>query len=64
MADECEYLSRCPIWEKFKTDSKYAWIARYCKGSKKDKCARKALRKEGKEVPINLLPNGKTLTRL
>lgn len=60
MAD-CPQLIKCPIWEKFQSDVKYVWIRTYCQGDKQDACARRELYNSGKEVPLDLLPNGTTL---
>jgi len=58
----CEYFRDCPIFEKFSLEStKNVYIILYCKGSKMEECARRKLRKEGKEVPLNLLPDGSTM---
>ena len=56
---DCEYLEKCPIFARFKVEgAKNVWIEFYCKGSRQEECARKKLKKEGKEVPQSLLPNG------
>ena len=61
----CENLAKCPIFAKFSSaSSKEIWIMNYCKGMKKDKCARKLLKDQGKPVPSTLLPNGKHLKSL
>lgn len=60
MAD-CEYLEKCPVWARFKSSIKDVWIKNYCQGEKQDRCARKLLSTEGKDVPGQLLPNGTTL---
>ena len=62
---DCEFLEKCPIFAKFKIeDLKNYWIHMYCKGTKQDDCSRKILRKQGKEVPKTLLPNGQHLEAL
>lgn len=62
---DCEYLDKCPIFAKFKIeDLKNYWIFMYCKGAKQDECSRKVLRKQGKEVPQTMLPNGQLLEAL
>lgn len=62
---DCEYLDKCPIFAKFKIeDLKNYWVSMYCKGKKQDECARKVLRKQDKEVPKTLLPNGQILEAL
>jgi hypothetical protein len=57
---ECAFLNSCPVWDHFKSDLKSIWIKNYCRGDKQDRCARKQLASEGREVPANLLPNGTT----
>jgi hypothetical protein len=62
---ECEHLKNCPIFEKCKTGLiENIFGELYCKGPKMDQCARKKLKKEGKNVPINLLPNGEYIDSL
>jgi len=59
----CENIDKCPMFEKFEGEAIFKfWIKNYCKG-KHAKCVRKELKNAGKEVPINLLPNGTLLTR-
>ena len=58
---ECEYLTRCVVWPRFHTDSKFVWIKSYCQGPKKDECVRKQRSMAGEKVPQNLLPNGEML---
>jgi hypothetical protein len=57
---ECEYLSTCPVFARFKLEGlKNIWISLYCKGPKNSECERLKLKKMGKDVPDTLLPNGK-----
>jgi hypothetical protein len=59
---DCEFLEKCPISAKFKIeDLKNYWVFTFCKGSKQTECARKVLRKQGKEVPKTMLPSGQLL---
>ena len=63
MDDNCEYMDKCPMFQKFEAESILRfWIQNFCKGEH-EKCQRKVLRKAGKEVPLNLLPNGTFLTK-
>jgi len=62
---DCEYLLNCAIFKRFRTEgSKSIWISFYCKGAKQEKCARKIMKKTGKEPPITLLPSGKHFSDL
>ncbi|MDH4099745.1 MAG: hypothetical protein OEV28_04145 [Nitrospirota bacterium] len=61
MTQDCKYLQKCPIWQKFSTSLSHVWIKSYCQGNKQDLCARKKLKEAGKEVPALLLPNGSSL---
>jgi len=58
----CTFLSKCPVWSKFQTNSKFFWIKQYCEGPKQEHCARRKLAMESKNVPENMLPNGDTLS--
>ena len=61
----CKYLDGCPIFAKFKLEGlKNFWVGTYCQGPKKNLCARKSLREDGKQVPLPLLPNGTQLQSL
>jgi len=60
---ECEFIEKCPIFQKCQTGMiEGVFGVRYCKGSQLENCERRKLKKDGKEVPLNLLPNGKHLT--
>jgi hypothetical protein len=62
---DCEYLDVCPIFEKFKVaGAKNIWIEFFCRGSRRDECERRKLKKAGKAVPPTLLPNGTHLPTL
>jgi hypothetical protein len=58
--DQCDFLDVCPIFDQFKTEGmKNMWKSLYCQGSKKEQCARRRLKMQGKEVPVSLLPSGR-----
>jgi hypothetical protein len=60
--EDCANLQNCPIFNRFKLEGlKNFWIRIYCKGARQEECERKKLKSEGKEVPINLLPNGEQI---
>jgi hypothetical protein len=62
---ECEYLAKCPIFARFSNEGlRNVWIALYCRGAKKEECARKKLKDAGAEVPLTLLPSGEHLPSL
>lgn len=55
----CEFFQQCPIFEKCKMGAlSGAFIFLYCEGTKMDECERRILKRTGKSVPLNLLPNG------
>ena len=59
--DPCDHMESCPLYSLFDGDASLSlWQMKYCVGEYR-KCVRwrKALRQE--PVPINLLPNGKSL---
>lgn len=59
---ECEFTPKCPVFEKCQTGViKAVFSIKYCKGFQLDECERRKLKKAGKEVPPNLLPNGEFL---
>jgi hypothetical protein len=63
--NDCEYLPDCPIFDRFKSEgARNFWIAMYCQGSRREHCARRQLRKAGREAPVTLLPNGTHLDAL
>lgn len=59
----CQFTSKCPIYNNIKTEMlRNMYRSKYCeKGG--DNCQRKSLRLAGKEVPAELLPDGKTLSK-
>ena len=60
---ECEFIAKCPVFEKCKTGIiKAAFGTKYCKGNQMENCERRKLKYAGKEVPPSLLPNGETLS--
>ena len=62
---QCEYLDKCPIFRKFKSEGlANIWISNYCQGDKMEKCERRVLTKKGVAHPITLLPNGRHLASL
>ena len=62
---ECEFIKTCPIFERFRVEGlKNFYIRNFCQGKKLEHCERLTLRNEGQDVPITLLPTGKTLETL
>ena len=56
---DCEFLQKCPVFEKCTTGVIKGVFARlYCQGSKLEECERRRLKMNGAEVPPSLLPNG------
>lgn len=63
--NKCEYLEKCPIFKKFKSEGlANVWIQNYCQGDKMEQCERRIQTKAGIPHPITLLPNGKHLASL
>ena len=63
--NKCDYLETCPIFEKAISGTiKGSYAVLYCKGSHMEEGARRKMKKEGKEVPITLLPSGDHLMSL
>ena len=62
----CEFLGICPILSRFRSeDTANLWIKMYCKGPTLDRCVRRSQRLDHvQNIPITLLPNGKTLPTL
>ncbi|HVJ91781.1 MAG TPA: hypothetical protein VM580_18395 [Labilithrix sp.] len=57
----CPHKESCAMYSEFKLKSVLRfWQELYC-NSDFSRCARHELSIQGKPVPINLLPNGKTL---
>lgn len=62
---ECEFIAKCPVFEKCKTGVIKGVFGRlYCQGTKLEDCERRKLKKAGKEVPVTLLPNGEHMESL
>lgn len=55
---ECEVLKHCPVWGSLNSNMNYVWINNYCKGPRRERCARLQLLRADKTVPADLLPNG------
>jgi hypothetical protein len=55
---DCDVLHHCPIWASFHSHVKAVWISNYCKGSRRERCARLQLIRAGQPVAADLLPNG------
>ena len=57
----CERMAGCPLFKQFSINASLrVWTARYCeKGF--SSCERFKLAREGRQVPLNLLPNGRML---
>jgi hypothetical protein len=61
MDAECEYLTKCPMFEFFTLEVTKRFYARlYCRGIYED-CERHKLRKTGLTVPDRLLPDGQAM---
>jgi hypothetical protein len=57
----CSHTSTCPLFPLISVNSALkVWKTFYCEG-KYNNCARYNLSKSGQSVPVNLLPNGKSL---
>lgn len=57
----CPHVSDCPLFAVFTMNAALAiWKINYCGGDHL-RCVRYKLTAEGKDVPQNLLPNGKVL---
>ncbi len=57
----CARVSSCPLFKAFAMKSSLkVWQAYYCEGDW-GRCERFKLVSAGKQVPVNLLPNGRTL---
>jgi len=58
----CSHTSTCPLFPLISVNSALkVWKTFYCEG-KYQNCARYNLSKSGQTVPVNLLPNGKSLS--
>lgn len=61
--NECDKLAKCPVWNKFNTNSKMVWIKSYCQGEKQSQCARKQWpQANSTPTPDDLLPNSTYLS--
>jgi hypothetical protein len=59
---DCAYLEGCPIFARIEShELRTMWILEYCKGGESPDCARLKLKKQGRTVPIDLLPDGSTI---
>jgi hypothetical protein len=57
----CAHLKTCPLYALFAgKDPLRVWQIHYCEG-RFEECARLKLAQAGKNVPRDLLPNGKRL---
>jgi len=57
----CPRITSCPLFEQFSMKSSLkVWQACYCEGDF-DRCERWKLVSVGQTVPMNLLPNGRTI---
>lgn len=58
----CSHTTTCPLFPLISVNSALkVWKTFYCEG-KYQNCARYNLSKSGQSVPVNLLPNGKSLS--
>ena len=58
----CSHTTTCPLFPLISVNSALkVWKTFYCEG-KYNNCARYNLSKSGQSVPVNLLPNGKSLS--
>jgi hypothetical protein len=60
----CENIKKCPMYMHFQigTFEDFLNITKlYCLSEKRDQCVRYKLKKAGKEVPKDLLPDGKKI---
>ena len=58
----CSHTTTCPLFPLISVNSALkVWKTFYCEG-KYHNCARYTLSKTGQSVPVNLLPNGKSLS--
>jgi hypothetical protein len=57
----CNHVATCPLFQKFQLNASLkVWKINYCEADH-TRCARYELASSGQGVPLNLLPNGKTL---
>ncbi len=66
MADDdkrCTHMDSCEMYDLFTYSGTLAvWKINYCQADYEG-CERYRLSSEGKPVPVNLMPNGKTLRK-
>jgi hypothetical protein len=63
-AKTCPHNKACPLFAKFQVQSFLRiWQMNYCQADY-SRCARFVLRSQGKQVPVNLLPNGREVAGL
>ncbi len=63
--NSCEYLEKCPVFEKCQTGFiKKVFAIKYCQGSELANCERRKLKSAGMAVPLTLLPNGEHMESL
>ena len=56
---DCAYLDSCPIFARIESQElQTMWILEYCRGGGSSECARLKLKKQGRTVPLDLLPDG------
>ena len=59
---DCAYLEGCPIFARIQShELRTMWILEYCKGGESSQCERLKVKKQGRTVPIDLLPDGSTI---
>ncbi len=59
---DCTYLEGCPIFARIEShELRTMWILEYCRGGRYSECARLKLKKQGRTVPLDLLPDGSTV---
>ncbi len=57
----CPRITGCPLFQQFSMKAALrVWMGQYCE-SQFSRCERLRLATSGKEVPLNLLPNGRML---
>lgn len=59
--DHCRFITRCPLFPKFKLDVvRQFWVDTYCTGEY-GACARFKSASQGVKPPDGLLPNGRMI---
>ena len=62
---QCEKVEKCQFLAKYGSSNNLAckgFILMYCKGAKMNECKRKKLSQTGATVPVDMMPNGATIT--